>query len=255
MTDQLDALRSSVERLRRLVEPLTANELRAPAYPAEWSIADVLSHLGSGAVIMGLRLRAGMSGEDLPDDLGPVWDEWNAKSPEAQAIDALEADRSLVDRLDALTDEDRAGLSISLGPMQLGFPVFLGLRLNEHALHTWDIEVTFDPTASLPTGATALVVDQLAMIVQFSGRPTPAQRDLHVVTTDPHRAFTLSLGGDAVTLTPTALTSATDVGPPDLELGADALIRLVYGRLDPDHTPAVQGAVDLEVLRRVFPGV
>jgi hypothetical protein len=38
-------------------------------------------------------------------------------------------------------------------------------------------------------------------------------------------------------------------------LPAEALIRLVYGRLDPDHTPAVKGDPDvLDRLRRVFPG-
>jgi hypothetical protein len=39
-------------------------------------------------------------------------------------------------------------------------------------------------------------------------------------------------------------------------LPAEALIRLVYGRLDPDHTPAevsVSG-VDLNALRAVFQG-
>ncbi len=42
---------------------------------------------------------------------------------------------------------------------------------------------------------------------------------------------------------------------PDLELPADALIRLVAGRLDPDHTPAgIVGASHLDELRQVFPG-
>jgi hypothetical protein len=40
-----------------------------------------------------------------------------------------------------------------------------------------------------------------------------------------------------------------------VELPAEALLRLVYGRLDPDHTPAqVIGAGTLDELREVFPG-
>ena len=31
-----------------------------------------------------------------------------------------------------------------MGPLSLGFNEFVGLRLNEHAFHTWDIEVVFD---------------------------------------------------------------------------------------------------------------
>ena len=39
-------------------------------------------------------------------------------------------------------------------------------------------------------------------------------------------------------------------------LPAEALVRLVYGRLDPDHTPSFDGdEADLDELRRAFPGV
>jgi hypothetical protein len=42
---------------------------------------------------------------------------------------------------------------------------------------------------------------------------------------------------------------------PDLELPSEAFIRLVYGRLDPAHTPEVSGRPTvLEELRRAFPG-
>jgi hypothetical protein len=45
------------------------------------------------------------------------------------------------------------------------------------------------------------------------------------------------------------------VDGPDLELPADALIRLVFGRLDPDHSPATAAeAPYLDELRQVFPG-
>jgi hypothetical protein len=38
-------------------------------------------------------------------------------------------------------------------------------------------------------------------------------------------------------------------------LPAEAFVRLVYGRLDPDHTPPLTSRqVDLDRLRRAFPG-
>ena len=52
----LDALSFSVDRLRDLTNALNDRELTRGAYPSEWSIADVLSHLGSGAVITSRRL-------------------------------------------------------------------------------------------------------------------------------------------------------------------------------------------------------
>lgn len=50
----LALLRSSVARLRRIVEPLDDASVDQPAFPAEWSIAQVLSHLGSQAEVFGL---------------------------------------------------------------------------------------------------------------------------------------------------------------------------------------------------------
>jgi hypothetical protein len=45
------------------------------------------------------------------------------------------------------------------------------------------------------------------------------------------------------------------VAAPDLELPSEAFIRLVYGRLDPAHTPAVNGSPTLlDDLRAAFPG-
>ena len=48
------------------------------------------------------------------------------------------------------------------------------LRLNEHALHTWDVEVVLDPNATLPTDAAAVIVDQLGMLVQCEREAAPA---------------------------------------------------------------------------------
>ena len=56
----VDALRSSVERLHALASPLTEEALTAGAYPTEWTVAQVLSHLGSGAVITQRRLDDGL---------------------------------------------------------------------------------------------------------------------------------------------------------------------------------------------------
>jgi uncharacterized protein (TIGR03083 family) len=251
MIDELTALRASVARLRALVEPLDGAQLRASAYPSEWSIAEVLSHVGSGAVIMGLRIEAERSGHELADDFAPpIWDEWNAKSPEAQAADALVADAALVDQFASLTDAEREKLRFSMGPLQLDAQEFVGLRVNEHALHTWDVEVALQPTATLPTDATAVIIDNLGMIAGFTGKPADDERVISVRTTEPSRAFTLALGPSRVALTATEYDH-----PPDLELPAEAFVRLVYGRLDPAHTPPVHGPADLDELRRTFPGM
>jgi uncharacterized protein (TIGR03083 family) len=254
--ERLVALRISVTRLNAIIEGFDADQLRLSAYPKEWTVADVLSHLGSSAVIMQARLDAGLTGDDLADDFAQgVWDEWNAKTPDAQVADALAADRALLERIESLDDAERARVHLAFGPITLDLAGGVGARLNEHALHTWDVEVVLDPNATVPVDAASCVVDNLGMIVQFAGKPTGTQRDIAVHTTDPARDFTLSLGAEAVTLTPSAAPIIPNRVSADLELPAEALVRLVYGRLDPAHTPPVRGDIDLDELRRAFPGV
>ena len=251
MDDLLRVLRDSSDRLRRLVAPLTDEQLSAPAYPSEWSIAQVLSHVGSGAVIMQRRLEDGVRGEPTPDEFAPsVWDVWNAKSPRSMADDALAADRTLLDRLGSLTGAERAA-TFSLGPLELDLAGLVGLRLNEHVLHTWDVEVAGDPSSTLPAEATGLLVDNLGFVARWTARPTGADRVIAVATADPARGFTVALTPERA-----VLAAADPPGAPDLALPAEAFVRLVYGRLDPDHTPPVSAADAgvLDELRRVFPG-
>jgi hypothetical protein len=100
----VEALRASVGRLREVASAVSEADLIGRAYPAEWSIADVLSHLGSGAVIMRRRLEDALAGAATPDDFAPgVWDTWNAKSPVVQRDDALAADAALLARLENVT--------------------------------------------------------------------------------------------------------------------------------------------------------
>ena len=251
MDSPLPALRHSVGRLHQLCRGLDDAELERQSYAREWSIADVLSHLGSAAVIMRRRLEDALAGAETPEDLPPsVWDEWNAKSSRAKTDDALVADEALLEALEAVGAPDRDRLTFPMGPLTFDFDQFAGARVNEHALHTWDIEVVFDEGAHLPHDATAVVVDNLALVARFTGRPTGTLRDVVVGTTDPAREFTVRLAVDAVDL------SAGPSGrAPDLVLPAEAFCRLVYGRLDADHTPVVTGdAAVLDTLRTVFPG-
>jgi uncharacterized protein (TIGR03083 family) len=240
---RLEGLRASARRLQDLVTSLSPDALRQQAYPSEWTIADVLSHLGSGAIITLQRLE----GEA---DAQAIWDEWNAKTPDAQASDALVADQELLGRLDSLTEEDQRTLRFPMGPLELDLASFLGLRLNEHVVHTWDVAVALDRLATIPSDAAELVVDNLSMIGRFAGKPTGAERTISVRTTEPTRYFVIDLQPEAV-----ALSSGDPTESPDIELPAEAFVRLVYGRLDVDHSPTTTNdEAILDELRRAYPG-
>ena len=251
----LRAIETSHQHLRGLLQPLDAAGIRAPAYPTEWSIAQTASHLGSGAAITRARLEAGLDRSEGPgnDVFHPIWDEWNAKSPEENVRDALDVDRALIDRLVDLDDAQRDAWYLELfGTNDLAG--FLRLRLFEHVVHTWDIAVALDPTARLAPDAVPLLVDHLAAITHWTAKATEPAR-IQVLTADPDRQFLLDLGG-------TSAIGSFDGGDvtATLRISAEALIRLVYGRLADDHrTPVAPDVIDtegtsLEILVATFPG-
>jgi uncharacterized protein (TIGR03083 family) len=251
MSNPTEALRSSTEQLRVIVESLDSEQLRSPAYPTEWTIADVLSHLGSGAVIFVRQVDDSLKDAATPADFSrSVWKEWDAKSPGDQAAGVLVADRTLVARIDELSPEDKSAIKIFVGPYSLNFDQYLGLRLNEHVLHTWDVEVVLDPSAVLPDNALEPLLANVGMIASFATKPTGAERTYVLRTFDPVRTYTVSLTPDSVTTEEGGVEQ-----PVDVELPGEAFIRLVCGRLDPNHTPSsVTGSEHLVELRKVFPG-
>jgi uncharacterized protein (TIGR03083 family) len=250
MKESLKALHSSVAHLSEVVEKIDPTKYTDSAYPKEWSIADTMSHIGSGAIIMGRSFDNVVSGNEAdPDFNQSVWDEWNAKEPAAQVADALVADGALLDQLQMLDEEGRDKFEYSMGPMTFDFDGFVGMRLQEQVLHTWDIEVTLDGSATLPEDAVAVIVDNLPIYVGFSAKSSGEAHDLHISTTDPAREFILAFAEDSVTLSPNEHGGRTDI-----ELATEAFVRLVSGRLDPKHTPRSLVNEHLDELRAALPG-
>jgi uncharacterized protein (TIGR03083 family) len=252
----ISALRHSHDRLRASVEPLGPDQLTQRSYPSEWTIAQVLSHLGSQAEIFGLILEAGLAGREPPDreEFSPIWDAWNAKDPQAQATDALRADQATLERLESMDAGEQERFHVKLFGMDIDAAGFARLRLGEHAVHTWDVVVALDPAATLAPDATALLIDVVGQVAGRSAKPDGQQRRVRVSTTDPERQFILETG-EEVTLTPSGGDVPAEPGLAELRLPAEALIRLVYGRLDEAHTPPAETAgVELGELRQIFRG-
>jgi hypothetical protein len=113
------------------------------------------------------------------------------------------------------------------------------------------VAVTLDPTILLAPDGTGVVIDNLELIARFTSKPKGDPRTITVGSTDPERSFAVKIEPDRV-----GFTSVESVGKLDLTMPAESLIRLVYGRLDVDHTPpAVVGErALLDQLRAVFPG-
>jgi uncharacterized protein (TIGR03083 family) len=256
LEDWLAAAVSSHERLSHLVGELGPDEVAGPSYCTEWSIAQVLSHLGSGAQIFSLFLRAGLGGGPGPGmaEFEPIWERWNAMSPAVQSAEALVADRIFLDQLLTLDDQRRQSWQLDMFGEVRDLSGLLRLRLGEHALHSWDVAVTRDPTATVAPDAAALLIDTLSQLVARTGRAAEGSVRVFVATNGPERRFLVVSDGDGVQLRPAEDLLRED-GTPTLELAAEAFIRLAYGRLDPEHAPAGSPDQDtLDLLRRTFPG-
>lgn len=248
------ALRSSHDRLTALVEPLVPDGVEAPSQASEWSIAQVLSHLGSQAEGFAGILDAALEGGALPgpDAFPPIWDAWNARTPEKQVTDSVVANEAFVAQVEALSDVQLDELQFAMFGMELDVVGFLRMRLSEHAVHTWDVAASLDPTAAVSPDAVELVIDMLPEMARRVGKPQDEPVRVRIVTSGPARDLALTVD-DAVTI------DQWDGGSTDgvLRLPAEALVRLVYGRLDDKHAPPIEldsDAVTLDRLRSVFPG-
>ena len=183
----LSVLGNSHARLAAVVEPLTAGEVAGPSYDDDWSIAQVLSHLGSGAEIFGLLLDAGLRGEDAPGmaQYQEIWARWNAKSPQDQTRDGLAADAAFLDRLAALDPAQRAGWRLTFFGDERGLADMAQMRLSEHAMHTWDVAVMRDSKATVAGDAVELILDTVGGLAPRLGKPAGEQLQVNVTTTIP----------------------------------------------------------------------
>lgn len=256
MTSHVDrvvaALSANHDTLAALVPTLSEEDLQSPSGATEWTVAQALSHLGSGAEI-GRKPIAAAAGEQVEaEDNQSIWARWNAASPADQAAEFVKHNAAYLDTIEALSSEQREGLLVDLGflPEPVPLLVALGMRLNEVANHAWDVRVGVDPHATVDTESAQLLVElfggPLAFLLGFSTKPDELEQEVRLDI--PGGALEIT---DAVTVSgPIDHATATFDGP------AEAVVRLLSGRLRPEHSADVRvtGNVTLDELRKVFPG-
>ncbi len=251
------ALRSGHDELVRFVAGLDEQQLTGPSAASDWDVSQVVSHLGSGAVIGKAGLDAALAGEPRRgmEFNQEVWDRWNAMSRTDRAAQFPVVDAALVETYEGMDARTRAEQRIDLGflPAPVDVATAGKFRLNEFTLHSWDLRVTADPAATLRPDAVPLLLDLLPMLVGFLGKAAPMDGravSILVQLSDPQQSLGLSIA-DTV-----GLTDAPADPDATLTLPAETWLRLATGRLSPQHTPATVSAsgIDLDTLRKVFPG-
>ena len=254
LTDRtIAAIRHTHDHLAEVASRLTDEELGRIGGASEWTVATTLSHLGSGQEINRYVLQRAVGDDSETPGNQEVWDRWNALPPTDQASAFVEASTAMVEFLEGLTPEQRMGTMVDLGflPQPVPLATSLGMRVNELALHGWDVDVAFDPAAQVSEESAEVITEHFAstmsFLLGFTGKPSglPPTR--------------MSFGAWTLVSTDEGIRIAEGVTDPSarFEGPVEAAVRLMAGRLAPEHTPAgttVTGNVTLDELRAAFPG-
>jgi len=183
----LRSVRRSHERLAAQVGELPVSAYSDPSYDDEWSIAQVLSHLGSqqrsspSSSKQGLRNR-GPVPVRLRSDLGQMEQQDCSGAGGRQHRGQRGAPRP------AGGPRQRAAHSLPAGDVRDGprHHGLLRMRLSEHAVHSWDVAVTIDPSAEVTADAVELLIDGLPDLAARAGKPTDGIEPIAVSTTTPN---------------------------------------------------------------------
>ncbi|MBO3750068.1 maleylpyruvate isomerase family mycothiol-dependent enzyme [Streptosporangiaceae bacterium NEAU-GS5] len=256
----ISALRTGYDDLAGLVSGLGIDDLERSSGSSEWDISQVLSHLGSGAEIGRAVVEAALDGKPAPggDFNHSVWDRWNAMTRRERADGFIEANEILVRLYESLDAATRESLRIDMGflPAPIDVATAARMRLNEFTLHAWDVHVSFDEQATLRPDATAILLHGDTSMLSWIAKPDALDGRrlvIKVTTTDPASVIALRLQE------PIGIDfDAPEQADGTLTLPAEAWLRLLAGRLKPPYIPdaliLTEGAADLALLRRVFPG-
>ncbi|MFD3404865.1 maleylpyruvate isomerase family mycothiol-dependent enzyme [Kribbella sp. NPDC058693] len=245
------ALRANHDTLAALVPTLTQEQLNGRSGAEEWTVAQVLSHLGSGAEIFRKPIGIAAGEQVQPEENQSIWARWNALSPADQAAGFVKYDQAYVDAVEALSAE-QPDSTIDLGilPEPVPLEVALGMRLSEVANHAWDVRVGVDPSATVDAASADLLIEllagPLAFLLGFSAKTDELDQEVR-----------LAIPGGGITITDTVtVTTSLDDPTATFDGPAEAVTRLLTGRLRAEYSAGVSvtGNVTLDELRNVFPG-
>lgn len=250
------ALRAEHNALAAAVRDLGDDELAQTSGAESWTVAQVLSHLGSGSELLLDEVARARGTSPPPPQRVPrsVWARWDALAPSRQREEFLVREDELVALFEDLDPRELATLGIAApGFGTLSMTAFAGLRLYEVALHSWDARVAAAPGAALDADTASVLAEHLAgdltALVRAIGHADRLRRPVRL---DLGSGYRLSIDDTAsVVAGESGESTGTWHGP------LEAALRLVGGRLGPLHTPAglsTTGDTDLEELRSVFPG-
>jgi uncharacterized protein (TIGR03083 family) len=245
-------------RLSNYLEALDSPGWTEQSYCTDWLVFQVVSHLGSGSRIGGLRVQAWVGGGPAVsrETMQQIWAHFDALEPSHMYASFSAAVREYLGVESATADAAGAQEVDGFAGKRPLYAYQMG-RTWELACHSWDVYVSRDRSARLDPAAVSL----LGAWLHFINLPFDKERGAALST--PTVAFELADSGRTYTLDTTAerprVAQATDAGDAPLVIAGpdEEIVRFVSGRhFVPGARPALEvlrgTPQDLAALRRAF---
>lgn len=261
----MSALKREYQTVIQDVESRPSSYVEQDSYCANWKNYQVISHLGSGAELFQKSLETALDGKEAvtPEGRQAVWGHFDSLAPEAVYPEFRDRMDKLMAYLEALPDSKHNEI-IPTFAGNLPLPRALLTRLNEVALHVWDIQVKHNPKLTLNDESAALllpmVVDRLPNRAKREGldelHGSPVSFDLSGAAS---RQFTLSPGAEQASVEDGLASNALFT----VKMSAEAFERMVAGR-QPIQDAVTSGQAQVSAnpanmgaypsLNKIFPG-
>lgn len=249
--------RREIERFDAYLKRLDAAGWVEQSYCSDWPVYQVVSHIGSGSRIGGLRIRAWLgAGEPVArETMQQVWGYFDSLGPEQMYAAFADATREYLE-VEASTPDDEGVRDVDGFAGKRPLYAYQISRTWELACHSWDVYVARDSLVRLDPEAVAL----LAANLQYVSLPLDKQR-ANALQAKPI-GFELADSGLTYFLDPSVerprLSRDASADAPVVIRGPDEeMVRLISGRhFVPGartHLEVSRGSTqDLNLVRRAF---
>lgn len=229
----VSALKREYTTLANDIDAQPSSFVEQDSFCTNWKNYQVISHLGSGSELFQKTLETALDGKEAVGDetRKAVWGYFDGLAPQAVYPEFKDRLGKLFAYLDALPAEKQDAIVPTFAGA-LPLPKALLTRLNEVALHVWDIQVKQDPALVLNEDSARLllpmVIDRLPNRAKKDGLDTLGGKALafDIQNGTPHQ-FTLSPGDERGSVE-NGLASDAAV---TVQMSSEGFQRLVSGRL------------------------
>ena len=246
---------------------LSAAQLAAASACDQWQVQDVVSHLIGGAGRQTASMQRGRAGQSgPPEDFAPQSsDAASAANAQRDIRRREDLGGELLDRFDAAYGELQTELAAFAagapdawntlcwhqrrGPMPAAD--YVDLRIQELAIHDWDIRSAHDSNAALPPASLPALLDMAAKWLQMCFRPeafeaAPPLNFRFELSDAPTYHLTAQVANGQFTAAANAPADAANAVEPasanaaelPLRCTADTFLLFIYGRLSADDALA-----------------